>query len=230
MLLQNIQYKGETMFTGIIEEVGKIKEIKRDGMSLRLAILCKDVLEGTKKGDSIAVNGICLTVAGIGPGVIYADVMPETFRRTGFDRLSNGSAVNLERALRLSDRLGGHIVSGHIDGTGIIRRKTKEDNSLWFSIEAPDDILKYIAVKGSVAIDGISLTVAFVEKNLFGVSIIPHTASATTLGEKKEGDIVNIECDIIGKYVEKLLNETKIRGAAPKKDMGLNFLKQNGFA
>ena len=218
------------MFTGIIEEVGKIKEIRRDGMSVRLAISCKEILEGTKKGDSIAVDGICLTVAGIGPGVFYADVMPETFRRTGFGRFSNGGTVNLERALRLSDRLGGHIVSGHIDGTGIIRRKTTEDNALLFSIEAPDDILKYILVKGSVAIDGISLTVAFLEKNLFGVSIIPHTASATTLGYRKEGDIVNIECDIIGKYVEKLLNGAKSRGAVPKKDIDLDFLKQNGFA
>jgi riboflavin synthase len=217
------------MFTGIVEELGKVRDIVRGNKSVKISIECNRIVEDIKLGDSIAVNGICLTVTGCGGNWFTADVMPETMRKTGLGMLDRHSQVNLERALRLSDRLGGHFVSGHIDGTGIIVDKTVEDNATWISIEADRDILKYIVMKGSVALDGTSLTVAYVDDKKFKVSLIPLTSSVTTLGVKKVGDRVNIECDIIGKYVEKLIGLNPER-ESNKSGLDIDFLRENGFA
>jgi len=215
------------LFTGIIEEVGRIRKINRGNLSIRLSIACEKVLENIGKGDSVAVNGVCLTVTDYGSGWFTVDVMPETMRKTGFDRFNIKSGVNLERALRLSDRLGGHFVSGHIDGTGIIRKKADEDNARWLFIEAAPEILRYVVVKGSVAIDGISLTVAFVDDECFGVSIVPHTYENTTFADRKEGDMVNIECDVLGKYIKKLMDNE--RNNTIDKEITIDFLADNGF-
>lgn len=217
------------MFTGIVEEVGSIREIIRGSLSIQLSINCSKILNDIKTGDSIAVNGICLTVTGLGDGWFSADVMPETMRKTNLQMLNISDKVNLERALRLSDRLGGHIVTGHIDGTGIVTGRVEEDNAIWLSVEAPDVIMKYIVMKGSVALDGTSLTVAHVDENCFKVSLIPLTAGVTTLGSRRMGDRINIECDVMGKYVEKLLNGN-IHETKPKKDISIDFLRDNGFA
>ncbi|MCX7923661.1 MAG: riboflavin synthase [Clostridia bacterium] len=217
------------MFTGIVEELGRVRNIVKGSSSIKLSIECKQIVGDVKLGDSIAVNGICLTVTEFGGDWFTADVMPETMRKTNLDMLSIGSRVNLERALRLSDRLGGHMVSGHIDGTGIITDKVEEDNATWVTIEAPDNILKYIVMKGSVALDGTSLTVAYVDNICFKVSLIPLTAGVTTLGFKKVGDRINIECDMVGKYIEKLLGGGEQTGTGKKKDISLDFLRENGF-
>ncbi|MBE5944129.1 MAG: riboflavin synthase [Lachnospiraceae bacterium] len=214
------------MFTGIIEEVGTIKAIQRGSKSEVLTIQGDVVTKGTAVGDSIAVNGVCLTVTTISGNVFTADVMAETMRRTSLCNLTNGSKVNLERAMAADGRFGGHIVSGHIDGTGVILDYTKEDNAVWVTIGAEESILKYIIEKGSITIDGISLTVAYVDDNCFKVSIIPHTAKETTLLTKKTNDVVNLENDVIGKYVEKLLN-TQNQKSSSKIDA--EFLMKNGF-
>lgn len=211
------------MFTGLVEEVGKVKDVIKREKSASLIIEAKSVLEGTKIGDSIAVNGVCLTVTELDLNFFAADVMTETFVRTNLKNLRPNDYVNLERALRLCDRLGGHIVSGHVDGTGIIKGFEREDIAVWTTIKASADILKYIVYKGSVTIDGISLTVAYVDDDVFKVSVIPHTMAKTSLIHKKAGDNVNIECDIIGKYVEKFLNNKS------KKGIDMDFLRENGF-
>lgn len=192
------------MFTGIIEEVGAAGTIRRGGKSISLEVKAEKVLEGTRVGDSIAIDGVCLTVTSIQPHGFTVDVMPETMTRTTFRTLKPAGKVNLERALRLSDRLGGHLVSGHIDGTGKIVERRKEENAELFRIEAGDHILRYIVEKGSVAINGISLTVIRCDARTFTVGIIPLTQEETTMPGKQTGAEVNIECDIIGKYVEKL--------------------------
>jgi len=218
------------MFTGIVEEIGKVRRIVYGSKSIKLSIQCSRVLEDAKLGDSIAVNGICLTVVDRKSDEFTADVMPETMRKTGLGELKVGYAVNLERALRLTDRLGGHIVTGHIDGTGVIMDRVQEDNAIWLTIEAGKDILKYIVMKGSVALDGTSLTVAHVDDKCFKVSLIPHTASITTLGSKEIGSSVNIECDMLGKYVEKLLLNNASETKSKPKDISMDFLIKNGFA
>lgn len=172
------------MFTGIVEEVGSIRDIAYGRLSIKLTINCSKILEDIKVGDSIAVTGICLTVTDVGNGWFSADVMPETMRKTVLQMLRVSDEVNLERALRLSDRLGGHIVTGHIDGAGIITAREKEDNAIWLTVEAPDVIMKYIVMKGSIALDGASLTIAHVDEKCFKVSLIPLTAGFTTLGSK----------------------------------------------
>jgi riboflavin synthase len=217
------------MFTGIVEELGKVKNLVKGVRSTGITIECSKILKDVNIGDSIAVNGICLTVTEAGGSWFTADVMPETLRKTGLGSLRLSDKVNLERALQLSDRLGGHIVSGHIDGTGIISEVKREDNAIWLTVSASDSILKYIVMKGSVAIDGTSLTVAYVDENCFKVSLIPLTANETTHGLKKTGDIVNVECDIIGKYVEKLLGINP-EAKTGKKDLSVDFLRENGFA
>lgn len=215
------------MFTGIVEEIGAVREIARKDASVRLTVACAKVLGETKRGDSVNVNGICLTVSAMGPGWFAADVMPETVRRTGLAALSRGSRVNLERALRLSDRLGGHIVSGHIDGTGDVAERSEEGNAVWLTISAPEAVMRYIVEKGSVALDGTSLTVARYDDRSFSVSLIPETTGETTLGERRPGDTVNIECDVIGKYVEKLLGAPRGRTEG---SVTLEMLRDNGFA
>ena len=205
------------MFTGIIEEVGTVQRL--GGGSI--AIAAEHVLGDAHVGDSIAVNGICLTVTSFDRRHFTADVMPETVRRTSLVELRKGSPVNLERALSLASRLGGHIVSGHIDGTGTVVSVRRDDIAVWYTIRTTPQLMRYIVEKGSIAIDGISLTVAAVETDRFSVSIIPHTVQETTLGEKRPGATVNLENDIIGKYVEKLMQ--KDGGMTPE------FLAQNGF-
>lgn len=194
------------MFTGIIEEKGAVKSIRRGQHSAVITVSGKKVLQDTVPGDSIAVNGICLTVTSLGPGWFTADVMHETLNRSSLSDASAGTFVNLERAMAAGGRFGGHIVSGHVDGTGVIREIRRDDNAVWFTVSAPGNIMKYIVEKGSVAIDGISLTVSSVRGDSFDVSVIPHTLGLTVLGDRCRGDVVNLENDIIGKYVEKLMN------------------------
>ncbi len=210
------------MFTGIIEEKGKIEQIVEGSKSCRLKISAEKIFDDLKLGDSVAVNGVCLTVSELTPPLFTADVMPETLRRTGLGRLSKGSHVNLERAIQLGGRFGGHIVTGHIDGTGTIIKLIREDNAVLVTITASEYIMQYIVEKGSVALDGISLTVANVKNDNFTVSIIPHTAKETTLLDRKTGDKINIECDILGKYVKQFNNEKKT-------GLTMDFLRENGF-
>ncbi|MBR1404107.1 MAG: riboflavin synthase [Treponema sp.] len=214
------------MFTGIIEEIGTVKKISLGGKSGSLEIGAKKVLEGTAVGDSIAVNGVCLTVTGMNSSSFTADVMAETVRRSSLGSLSVGSGVNLERAMAANGRFGGHIVSGHIDGTGTISRLVREENAVWVHVKTSAEILRLIVEKGSIAIDGISLTVALVNETEFAVSVIPHTAEETTLLSKKVGDTVNLENDIVGKYVEKLLGGARSaeQTASEKDDKFLKWL------
>ena len=212
------------MFTGIIEEIGNIKSVRTGSASCVLTVSAEKILSDIHIGDSIAVNGTCLTVCEFDNNSFSADVMPETMRRTNLGSLKSGSPVNLERAMSANGRFGGHIVSGHIDGTGVIKSTKKEQNAVWVQISAKPEILKYIVEKGSIAIDGISLTVAKISSQDFSVSIIPHTGEETILLKKKPGDIVNLECDIIAKYVEKLCGFQNASGGISE-----NFLAEHGF-
>lgn len=216
------------MFTGIVEEVGKVKSIQRGDKSSIFSISGSKVLKGTKIGDSIATNGLCLTVTKLTNDSFEADVMAESLNRSDMGRLSPGSLVNLERALSLETRLGGHIVSGHIDGTGQIREYRRDDNAVWITVDTKPELLRYIIEKGSIAIDGISLTVASVDERSFQVSIIPHTGEETGLLWKQPGDTVNLECDMIGKYVEKLLGLTQSNTATASR-VTEDLLIENGF-
>lgn len=218
------------MFTGIIEEKGKLQKVLKGQDSGSLEIKASKVLEGTQIGDSIAVNGVCLTVTSLKSDGFSADVMPETLRRTNLGKLSIGSEVNLERAMAAGGRFGGHIVSGHIDGTGVIKSLKPEGNAVWVSINADPEILHLIVEKGSICIDGISLTVAYVDDNEFRVSIIPHTGSETTLLSRKAGDIVNLENDIVGKYIEKLMKPYNSSSKTEEKSgLTMEFLNDYGF-
>lgn len=216
------------MFTGIVEELGKIKGIHRGSKSARLTIGAQVVLQGVKLGDSIAVNGVCLTVTEFSENQFSVDVMAETLDKSNIGQLKSGDLVNLERAMAVGDRLGGHIVSGHIDGVGKIAGEEQVDIARLVEIEAPPQVLKYVIRKGSIGIDGISLTVVDVTKKSFWVSLIPHTAKLTTLGFKKIGDSVNLEGDIIGKYIERMLS-FKEEEIPKKKDISTDFLSQHGF-
>lgn len=200
------------MFTGIIEEVGHVKSMHRGSKSFVLDIEASKVLDGTQVGDSIATNGVCLTVTHLTGTGFTADVMPETVSRTALGELIAGSPVNLERALSLQTRLGGHLVSGHIDGTGCITDIRQDDTALWLTISCDSKLLRYIIEKGSITLQGVSLTVARVDDRSFAVSLIPHTQAATTLHQARIGDRVNIENDIIAKYVEKLLGNSDSSG------------------
>jgi riboflavin synthase len=194
------------VFTGIVEEIGTIQAIQRGAKSSVITIECKIILSDLKIGDSVSVNGVCLTAAKRGSNSFSADVMHETINRSSIGALKTGSRVNLERAMPVNGRFGGHIVTGHIDGTGIVSAINKDDNAVLYTVKTSGKILKYIVEKGSIAIDGISLTVTGVTNDSFGVSVIPHTAESTILSEKRAGDNVNLENDIIGKYVERLMN------------------------
>ncbi len=218
------------MFTGIIEEMGEIVSIQKASVSAILSIQASKVLEGTQIGDSIAVNGICLTVTTIRGQVFTADVMAETLRRSSLGKLTKGSKVNLERAMAADGRFGGHIVSGHIDGTGVIASMKREENAVWVEITTSYELLRYIVEKGSIAIDGISLTVAALTDSSFSVSLIPHTGQETTLLSKKPGDPVNLENDIVGKYVERFLTmPSEPDQSTDKKGVDLEFLAEHGF-
>lgn len=212
------------MFTGIVEELGTVSGLELNSNSASIKIQASKVLEGTKIGDSIAVNGVCLTVTGlVNSSAFTADVMAQTMRCTNLGSLKNGQKVNLERAMAAGSRFGGHIVSGHIDGTGVISKIQNEQNAKWVYIKAPADILRLIVQKGSIAIDGISLTVAYLDDQSFAVSLIPHTQEETTLAAKKTGDTVNLENDIIAKYTERLLGVTGAKQSA-RDDKFLNWL------
>ena len=218
------------MFTGIVEELGQIRKIQKGRSSAVLEIEARKVLEGTRVGDSICVSGVCLTVTSLEGGRFTADVMHETLNRSALQNARPGSLVNLERAMAADGRFGGHIVAGHVDGTGRIRGIERDDNAVWYTIGAGDEILRYVVEKGSIAIDGISLTVAKVGEGWFSISAIPHTIRETTLQVKHQGDLVNLENDVIGKYVEKLL------GLAPageqtgeKSRITREFLSRYGF-
>ncbi len=231
------------MFTGIVEELGQVKALSLHGNSGTLTIKAKKVLEGTKIGDSIAVNGVCLTVTSMKNNEFSADVMAETVRRSSLGSLQNGSYVNLERAMAADGRFGGHIVSGHIDGTGWIEFMKREENAVWVTIACGEKILDLIVEKGSICIDGISLTVASVTDRNFSVSVIPHTGEETTLLKKKAGDPVNLENDIVGKYIRKFVdiggNSGADRGKADAGDaagsargssgLSMEFLQKYGF-
>lgn len=215
------------MFTGLIEEIGEIKAMKKGSNSIRLTVAASKIMDDVKLGDSIATNGICLTVVDFDSKSFSADVMPETMNRSSFHQQKEGARVNLERALRVGDRMGGHMVSGHVDGLGEIISQTKDDNAIWVSIAAPKNILKYVIEKGSIAIDGISLTVAYVDENQFKVSIIPLTQDDTTLVSKKIGSQVNLECDMTAKYIEKFMFHKE--DEKKESNISMEFLKENGF-
>lgn len=215
------------MFTGIVEEIGVLRSVRRGAHSSVLSIGASLVLSDLKEGDSVAVNGVCLTATGLDAGGFTADVMHETLNRSTLGSLSVGERVNLERAMAAGSRFGGHMVSGHIDATGSITAKRRDDNAVWYTVSAPPSLLRYVVEKGSVTIDGVSLTVAAVSERDFSVSLIPHTAAVTILGGKGPGDRVNLEADLIGKYVEKLLQP---QAPAPQgAGLTLEFLTQNGF-
>lgn len=216
------------MFTGIVEEIGKIIKVERGVKSSKLTIGGNKIFSDLKLGDSVAVNGVCLTVTSFSKGVFTADVMNETLSRSNLGVLKQGSAANLERAMIADGRYGGHIVSGHIDGTGVITKVEQDDIAVWYTVSADNKVMKYIIEKGSVAIDGISLTVAKVTESNFAVSLIPHTAKETVLGLKKIGDTVNLENDVVGKYIEHFLN---FKNEPDKKSSGISkeFLLKAGF-
>ena len=212
------------MFTGIVEELGTVGRVGGGVIDISASL----VLEGTKIGDSIAVNGVCLTVTNLRGDGFTADVMPETLRRSNLGDLKPGDRVDLERAMAADGRFGGHIVSGHIDGVGTITEQRREGIATWVTIAAPPEILRYVVEKGSIAIDGVSLTVAAVTDRDFSVSLIPHTGSQTILLRKKPGDRVNLENDIVGKYVERLLSPAA-SGPAAESRITMDFLRENGF-
>lgn len=211
------------MFTGIIEEIGKVERIQKDSRNCKLSIKASKILTDIHLGDSIAVNGICLAVTHFNHQSFTVDVMNETWSRTALTLLKHGSEVNLERALSVNGRLGGHVVTGHIDGTGKISSIKKDDNAVWYQINTQKEILDLIVEKGSITIDGISLTVAKVSKVNFSVSVIPHTLKQTILKSKQVGSTVNLENDILGKYVQKLMDNS------PKSEISKELLYQNGF-
>lgn len=219
------------MFTGLVEEIGKISKIRKGINSYQISIEAKYILSDIKLGDSIATNGACLTVIEKNNSNFTVDIMAETVKLTSFDKMKLGDTVNLERAMRLSDRLGGHLVSGHIDGIGKINKIKKEDIANIISIEAPQELLNQMLNKGSIAIDGISLTITHVSSKEFQVSIIPHTSKETTLLKKSIGDLVNLETDMIGKYVLRFLNPDKKENLNQAKvsKVSLDFLAENGY-
>lgn len=214
------------MFTGIVEEIGTVENVRRGTHSAVLRINAQTVLEGTRPGDSIAVNGVCLTVTELSPSGFSADVMHETLDRTSLAGARAGTKVNLERAMASNGRFGGHIVAGHVDGVGLIERTRRDGNALWFDFSAPTALLRYVVEKGSIAIDGVSLTVAKVDGRGFSISAIPHTLASTALRFKRPGDTVNLETDVIGKYVEKLMSPAPESGTG---GVTLEMLLSNGF-
>lgn len=216
------------MFTGIVEEMGAVTAIEKTLAGTRLTILASAVLGDLKVGDSVSINGTCLTVVTKGETTFVVDVSPETLSVTTLGELVGGTPVNLERAMKLNERIGGHLVAGHVDAVGTIRSRHQEGNAIVFSIEAPPDVLRYCVTKGSVTVDGTSLTINHVTDSSFSVAVIPHTATATTLGLKQVNDTVNLESDLIGKYVERLLQQ---RSQLPKMTPAIDkdYLKKRGL-
>lgn len=216
------------MFTGLVEETGQIRSVRQSGRSLHLAVGAEATMAGMRIGDSIAVNGVCLTVVQLGSDSFTTDVMPETFEKTNLRGLPIGAAVNLERTMAVGDRFGGHIMQGHVDGMGTIRSIQEDEIAWWVTVAAPPEILRYIVPKGSIAIDGISLTVADLTAGGFRVSLIPHTRSVTNMKDRRAGDSVNLEVDILAKYVERMINARLDGGAVSQ--ITEAFLKEHGFS
>ena len=216
------------MFTGIIEEMGVVKAVGKTLHGCSVAILAKTILDGLKVGDSVTVNGVCLTVVGCDDAEMKADISPETLTVTALGMLKAGDPVNLERAMRLGDRLGGHLVTGHVDGVGTIRSRVQDNDALQIMIEASRDILRYCVPKGSITVDGISLTINEVTDRWFRITIIPHTAKVTTLGVKHVGDAVNLETDLIGRYVERLFPGSAGSGQ-PEIKIDRDYLQKRGL-
>lgn len=214
------------MFTGIIEEIGTVRSVTPGRDAATLEISASVVLEDVRLGDSIAVNGVCVTVTEFTPVAFKADLMPETLKATSLASVKNGTPVNLERALRADGRLGGHIVSGHIDCTAKIRSKRSEGNAIYMELSVPSEYSVYLVRKGSVALDGTSLTVFDAGNDSITVSLVPHTRASTILGSKMPGDLVNLECDILAKYAERMLQPS----AGRPDSLSLSTLKENGFA
>nr|WP_106781145.1 riboflavin synthase [Lysinibacillus timonensis] len=212
------------MFTGIIEEIGKVTAIKKDEKSMELTLQCKKVLDDAQLGDSISVNGVCLTITEFSNGEMTVDVMPETVKATTIHNLKIGDSVNLERAMSANGRFGGHIVSGHVDGVGTIRHIKQVSNAVYIEIETQKELAENCIEKGSITIDGTSLTLFKVTETSITISLIPHTYAQTIIGKKKVGDQVNIETDMLGKYVLHHLRKTD-----GKSNLTLEFLRKNGF-
>lgn len=214
------------MFTGIIESIGTIQSVRKGQKAATLEIASSLIVSDLKQGDSVAVNGVCLSVTWFDNHSFTVDAVPETMNRSNLNRLKIGSQVNLERALRVGDRLGGHMVSGHVDTQGILAGTEKDENAVWFTVKANQAMMKYVVEKGSVALDGVSLTVVKTGTDWFTVSMIPITLKETTLGTKKTGDALNIEWDMTAKYLEKLMFAQK----QSEDQINMDFLYKNGFA
>lgn len=217
------------MFTGIIEEIGVIEELCESGESMVMKLKAKRILDGVQLGDSIAVNGVCLTVTSFTTNHFTVDVMPETIRATSLRGLGRGAKVNLERAMSAGGRFGGHFVSGHVDGVGTIQAKTPEHNAVYYQIKVAPELRHYMVEKGSVAVDGTSLTIFSVTEDSFTISIIPHTLEETIIGSKGGGDLVNIECDMVGKYIEQFISKRFTPTAKQEGTLTAQFLQENGF-
>jgi len=216
------------MFTGIVEEMGAVTLMEKTLAGTRVTILASTIMSDLKIGDSVSINGTCLTVVTKGERDFVVEVSPETLSVTTLGQWTPGTPVNLERAMKLNERIGGHLVAGHVDGVGTVRNRQQEGNAIFFTIEAPTEVLRYCVVKGSITVDGISLTINDLAEHSFSVAIIPHTAKVTTLGLKQVNDTVNLESDLIGKYVERLLQE---RSLLPKTTpiIDKDYLKQRGL-
>ena len=217
------------MFTGIVEEMGVIKTLDKGVSGTRLSVLASAVLDDLAVGASISVNGACLTVVSVGEREFAVEVSRETLAVTTLGQLAAGTPVNLERAMRVHDRIGGHLVAGHVDGVGSIQNRTPEGNAIVLTIEAPREVLRYCVHKGSITLDGISMTINEVSDRNFSVAVIPHTAKATTLGLKKPGETVNLEADLIGKYVERLLQDRGQLPAKPAPVIDRDYLQKHGL-
>ncbi len=227
MIRTSYEGRESFLFTGIIEEKGTIKSISKGNETIVLTVTAEEVLKDVNLGDSIAVNGVCLTVTSFSKREFSVDVMPETFRSSTLRLLNNRDFVNLERAMAAGGRFGGHFVSGHVDGTGTIIEKRPERNAIYYTIALPDHLMRYFMLKGSVCVDGTSLTIFEVTKSTITVSLIPHTAEHTILGSKGTGDIVNIECDMLAKYVHNMLSPKE--ETTQKSKLSLDFLQEHGF-
>lgn len=217
------------MFTGIVEEMGVVKTLERTLAGTTLRILASAILDDVAVGASVSVNGACLTVVSVGDREFGVDVSPETLSVTTLGALTVGAPVNLERAMRVNERIGGHLVAGHVDAVGSIRNRKQEGNAIVLTIEAPKEVLRYCVHKGSITLDGISMTINELTDRTFSVAVIPHTAKMTTLGLKNPGDTVNLESDLIGKYVERLLQERGRLPANPTPVIDRDYLRKRGL-